>query len=89
VVSAHATLQVDRALRRPGMTQVKLAQIREKQVPDPVKRRRADYIIPSGQDRGLVVAAVRRIVQDAARLPPGVWPGRWLYRSGVGLPHAA
>jgi dephospho-CoA kinase len=71
------------------MTAVKLAQIREKQVPDPVKRRRADYVIPSGQDRGLVVAAVWRIVQDAARLPPGVWPGRWLHRSGVGLPHAA
>jgi dephospho-CoA kinase len=89
VVSAHATLQADRALRRPGMTQAKLAQIRAKQVPDPVKRRRADYIIPSGQDRGLLVAAVRRIVQDAARLPPGVWPSRWLHRSGVGLPHAA
>ncbi len=89
VVSAHATLQAERALRRPGMTAVKLAQIRKKQVPDPVKRRRADYVIPSGQDRGLVLAAVGRIVQDAACLPPGVWPERWLRRSGVGLPHAA
>lgn len=89
VVSAHGMLQADRALRRPGMTYEKLAQIRRKQVPDPLKRRRADYVIPSGYDRGLLLARVRRIVQDAERLPPGAWPGRWLHRSGVGLAHAA
>jgi len=89
VVSAHRTLQADRALRRPSMTEEKLAQIRRKQMADPLKRRRADYVIPSGYDRGLLLACVRRIVQDAARLRPAAWPDRWLHRSGVCLPHAA
>src|SRR5919202_1622750 len=78
VVSAPPLLQRQRALRRPGMTDVKLAQIRAKQVADATKRRRADHIIPSGQDRGLLVATVRRIIAEARDLPPGVWPGRWL-----------
>lgn len=89
VVSAHPMLQADRALRRPGMTAEKLGQIRAKQVPDAVKRRSADYVVRSGHDRGQLLAAVRRIVQDAARLPPDAWPGRWLHRSGAGMAHAA
>ena len=53
------------------MTRAKLAQIRAKQLPDPVKRRRADYVIPSGQDRG--AGGGRRSggsCRHAARLPP-------------------
>jgi dephospho-CoA kinase len=89
VVSASPLLQRQRALRRPGMTDVKLAQIRAKQVPDATKRRRADYVIPSGQDRGLLVATVRRIIAEARDLPPGVWPGRWLRAAKAAEHHAA
>jgi dephospho-CoA kinase len=89
VVSAHPLLQRQRALRRPGMTDVKLAQIRAKQVPDATKRRRADYVIASGQDQGLLVATVRRIIAEARDLPPGVWPGRWLRAAKAAEHHAA
>jgi dephospho-CoA kinase len=89
VVSAHPLLQRDRALRRPGMTEARLAQVRAKQTPDPAKRRRADYLIPSGHDRGLLAERVGAIVDDAGRLTPRAWPARWLRQGhGSGRRHA-
>lgn len=89
VVSANAHIQRERALRRPGMTDAKLAQIRAKQVPDALRRRRADYLIPSGADRGLLMAAVRRVVLDARTLQPRAWPARWPGRTRTAPAHAA
>ena len=48
VVSAPAFLQSQRVLRRPGMTPARLAAIRARQLPDGEKRRRADFVIPTG-----------------------------------------
>jgi dephospho-CoA kinase len=45
VVSAPEGDQHARALKRPGMTQKKLALILKRQMPDAEKRKRADYII--------------------------------------------
>ena len=89
VVSAHPLLQHQRALRRPGMTDEKLAQIRAKQLPDPAKRRRADYLVPSGYDRGLLIAAVHDIILHTRTLEPRAWPARWLGLAGVAERHAA
>ena len=89
VVSAHPLLQRQRALRRPGMTDGKLAQIRAKQLPDPTKRRRADYLIPSGYDRGLLIAAVHDIILHTRTLEPRAWPARWLNLAGVAERRAA
>jgi len=90
VVSAHPLLQRQRALRRPGMTDEKLAQIRAKQVPDPVKRRRADYLVPSGADRGRLMAEVRCVILHASTtLQPRAWPARWLSPAGATERHAA
>lgn len=83
-VSAHPLLQRERALRRPGMTGARLAQVRAKQTPDAEKRRRADYVIPSGHDRGLLADRVGRIVEEAGSLPPRAWPGAWLRHNGGG-----
>ena len=52
VVWASPMLQAQRALRRPGMTPARLAAIRAEQLPDRIKRRRADYVIPTGFDGG-------------------------------------
>ncbi len=62
VVSAPAWKQTARALRRPGMTSAKLAQVRALQLPDAAKRRRADFVIPTGGSFGATRAAVRRTI---------------------------
>lgn len=48
VVTCPAFLQKQRVLARPGMTSGKLAAIVGHQMPDWQKRRRADFIIPTG-----------------------------------------
>lgn len=83
VVSASRVLQADRALRRPGMTPEKLARILAQQMPDAEKRRRADFVIPSGYDGGALEAHVRRVIAAALRLRPMAWPKRWLHAGKV------
>ena len=48
VVSAPAWKQARRVLARPGMNRLKLRHIRSLQVPDHVKRARADFVIDTG-----------------------------------------
>lgn len=76
VVSANPVLQRQRALARPGMTSSRLAAIMAKQMPDAMKRRRAAYIIPSGADRGLLIATIDVILDELKRLAPYAWPRR-------------
>jgi dephospho-CoA kinase len=68
VVSAPAFLQGQRVLRRPGMTPARLAAIRARQLPDAEKRRRADFVIPTGLERRQAVQAIAAIV-DRLRHP--------------------
>ena len=79
VVWASPMLQAQRALRRPGMTAAKLASIRAQQLPDPVKRQRADYVIPSGFDGGALAGHIAAIIADLRRRPPRAWPPRRPY----------
>ena len=62
VVSAPAWKQSGRVLERPGMTQAKLDQVRELQLGDAAKRRRADFVIPTGGTKDETREAVRRII---------------------------
>jgi dephospho-CoA kinase len=77
VVSAPAFLQRQRVLRRPGMTTARFAEINSRQMPDRLKRARADAVVTSGLGqtptlRGLT-KALRRL---GRRGRPGVWrPG--------------
>lgn len=48
VVSCPAFLQQQRVMKRPGMTRQRLGAILAKQMPDREKRRRADFVIPTG-----------------------------------------
>jgi dephospho-CoA kinase len=48
VVSAPRFLQKQRALARSGMTREKLNAILSRQLPDHVKRKRADFVVPTG-----------------------------------------
>ena len=62
VVSAPAQVQADRVLARPGMTCGKFAAILALQMPDEEKRRRADFVIPTGGDQEETRASVRAII---------------------------
>lgn len=62
VVSAPAFLQRRRVLRRPGMTAAKLKHIRHLQVPDHVKRQKADFVVETGTSMMQTRAEVRRLV---------------------------
>lgn len=62
VVSAPASVQRSRVLRRAGMTEERLAMIRARQMPDAEKRRRADHVVRTGLSRRHAQAAIRRLV---------------------------
>ncbi len=62
VVSAPAEIQRERVLRRPGMTQDKFEQILARQLPDPEKRARADFVISTAGPKDDTRRAVRRIL---------------------------
>jgi dephospho-CoA kinase len=64
VVSAPAAVQRLRVLRRPGMTPERLAAILARQVPDAVKRRKADHVVPTGLSRHAAQRHIRRIVRQ-------------------------
>lgn len=62
VVSAPAEIQRERVLARPGMSVEKFEAILAKQVPDAEKRKRADFIVESGEGLDVARAAVEAIV---------------------------
>ncbi|WP_075997667.1 dephospho-CoA kinase [Salaquimonas pukyongi] len=66
VVTASEEIQRARVLARPEMTEDKFQAILEKQVPDAEKRKRADFIIDTGQGldaaRRQVAAIIKQLV---------------------------
>lgn len=62
VVSAPAILQRQRVMRRPGMSEARFRAILGQQMPDAEKRRRADFVVPTGLDRRLSLRRLRVIV---------------------------
>ena len=62
VVTAAPEIQRERVLARPGMTEEKFGAILARQLPDSLKRERADFVVHT--DRGLEVARaeVRAII---------------------------
>ncbi len=64
VVTCSAELQRERALKRPGMTEEKLAMILARQVPDSEKRKRADYIIDTSDSFDVTRGRVKAIVDQ-------------------------
>ncbi|TPI21272.1 dephospho-CoA kinase [Mesorhizobium sp. B3-2-1] len=69
VVTAPAEVQRQRVLARPGMSEEKLASILAKQVPDAEKRRRADFVIDTGEGMDAARAAVAAIIAELAGKP--------------------
>jgi dephospho-CoA kinase len=69
VVSAPAFIQKQRVMARPGMTEFTFRQVLGRQMPDVEKRRRADYVIPSGRGLAVTRRALRRALRDILATP--------------------
>lgn len=67
VVSAPATVQRERVLARPGMTEEKFRSILARQLPDPEKRDRADFIVDSDRGFDHARAQVRHIIAELSK----------------------
>jgi dephospho-CoA kinase len=63
VVSAPFFLQRQRVLARPGVDEARFRAILAKQMPDHEKRRRADFIVPSGLGRAVTWRTLAHIVR--------------------------
>ena len=61
VVSAPTWMQTKRVMRRPGMTYARLKALRRLQVPDRVKRARADFVIDTGGPKSETHRQIRAI----------------------------
>jgi len=62
VVSAPAFIQRRRVLARPGMSETRFKAILARQVPDHVRRREADFVVPSGLGKAATWRRLARIV---------------------------
>lgn len=78
VVSAPAFLQAQRVLRRPSMSRRRLEAILARQLPDRLKRKRADFVIPTGLGRRPSIEAIAAIIDEVKRCPATAWPARWM-----------
>lgn len=63
VVTAEPQVQRERVLSRPGMSEEKFERILAQQVPDAEKRRRADFVIDTGQGMEAARQAVADIIE--------------------------
>ncbi len=63
VVSAPRFVQEARVLRRKGMTAARLLAVRARQMPDAEKRRRADFVVPTGLDKRATLRRLAGIVR--------------------------
>jgi dephospho-CoA kinase len=66
VVTAPAFLQRARVMARPGMTSARFAAILARQMPDVEKRKRADFIVPSGLGRAVTWRSLRDVLRKLA-----------------------
>jgi dephospho-CoA kinase len=67
VVSAPLWLQRARVMRRPGMTEARLAAILAQQMPDGEKRRRARWVVPTGLGKALTLRRLKAVLREARR----------------------
>ena len=74
VVSAPVFLQRHRVMARPGMTADRLDGILRQQVPDVLKRHKADIVIPTGLGLAPTRLALEKAVAELRTRRGGFWP---------------
>jgi dephospho-CoA kinase len=73
VVSAPAAVQRARVLARPGMTAEKFEAILAKQVPDGIKREKADFVIDTSRGFEYAEKQVDAVIQALAGRKGEIW----------------
>lgn len=76
LLSAPAFIQAMRVLKRPGMTRERLDHIRAQQMPEAEKKRRADFIVPTGLGYRLTLMHLGEIVDFLSQYRGTHWPPR-------------
>lgn len=76
-MTAPAFLQRCRVLRRRGMTQAKFMAILERQMPDSIKRRVADFVVSTAGTRGASLRQIEAIVKVTRDRKGQVWSPLW------------
>jgi dephospho-CoA kinase len=76
LVTAPRFLQAMRVLARPGMDTAKLAGVRARQMSESEKRKRADFVVVTGLDKGRTLRELKRIVTLLAGRRGQHWPPR-------------
>lgn len=74
VVSAPAFLQTQRVMARPGMTAERLTATLARQMSDAEKRRRADFVVPTGLGQRLTLNRLSEIVTLLSQRQGTKWP---------------
>jgi dephospho-CoA kinase len=69
VVTASASIQRERVLSRSGMDEGRLASLMARQMPDAEKRRRAHFLVDTGQGMASAEQSVRSILRALAGRP--------------------
>lgn len=74
VATANAEVQRQRVLNRPGMTEEKFQAILQKQVPDSVKREKADFLVHTDYPTYFEAKAqVGKIIETIIERNPALW----------------
>ena len=63
VVSAPEFIQKQRVMARPGMTPARFRETLARQMPDTEKRKRADFIVPTGLNKRHTLNHLRKIIR--------------------------
>jgi len=77
VMSAPQMLQRQRVLRRAGMTTKKLNAIQNRQMPDSIKRKLAEFVVSTAGTRGQSLRQIAKVVKICRTLKGEVWGPHW------------
>lgn len=73
-VTAPAFVQQQRVLARPGMTEARLETVRGCQMPDRIKRRRADFVVHTGTGRDFTRRQLCAVMRQVRAMRGRHWP---------------
>jgi dephospho-CoA kinase len=77
LMSVSPAMRKRRVLKRQGMTPQKLQALEELQMKDLEKKKKADFIIYSGREKGNVLKAIKKVLFFLSRRPTPTWQGTW------------